>query len=532
VRSWFSLVAVLLLAGCSAANESDFCTLQSNCSGCGSCYAQCTCRTGNDAQCRETCSGTNGASQEEGKSAPAGAGPLASDITISEITVNQAVGIPIMKDGEAIEQRNAPVVAGRAALIRVHVVPDSRFSPRSIVARLVVDGAPDQTVTRKVSAASTDGNLGSTFNFSIPASEMTTYMQFFVELEEASGSSRGHVEGARWPTAYGAAMNAESTHGPFRIMLVPVVMNGRTPDTGASRVKTLHDGMMAMYPASDVEIAVHAPVSYPYGSVSADGTGWTQALHWVSTLRGSNSRVYYYAMITPAASMKQYCGKGCVDGLGDVPAPNDVASRNGIGIGYFPDGSGGHEVVLAMAHELGHALGRKHAPCAPAGESITGIDPNYPHAHASIGVFGFDLVHHQLENPDHYKDFMSYCDPGWVSDYTYAALFEREAYVNLNGYIISSSDPARAPGLFRVAIIEPDGTMHWTANERTTLPQYGEERDVQVLDDVGDAVGSVVGFFQPVADLPGGILYVRQDALGTGVKAIRALSLSRTALAL
>jgi hypothetical protein len=594
MRSWLAFFgAAVMLAGCSSANQSNLnngsggssnnlgqqgCTSTPECNACDGCYATCVCQTGSKAECVTACGlsappgsggssststggsstsgsggnsgsggtgtvgsgGTGTGSGGSGTTPPPAQGPLAANVIISEVAINQAVNIPIMKNGQAISSRNAPVVAGRAALLRVYATPQSGFTARSILARLSVAGQADQTATMTLSSASSDGTLGSTFNFTIPAAEMTTGMQFSVDLEEASGSSKGTASGARWPTSGTSAMNAESTDGPLQIVVVPTVMSGHAPDTSAARIQAVHDTLMSMYPASDIEITVHASVNYPYGSVSANGSGWSQALEWVSTLRGSNSRQFYYAMIAPGGSMTQYCGGGCVAGLGSVPQPNDARDRAAIGLGYYPNSGNGTSQYyggtpgITMAHEVGHTLGRNHSPCAPPGSQLTGIDPNYPYSGASIGVYGYNVTNNQLVPPSTYKDFMGYCSPGWISDYTYSGLFDRETYVNANGFIIASPDPERAPGLFRVAIIEPNGSMHWTADAQFMQPQYGAKRTVQELDASGNVVGSVTGFFRSMPDLPGGILYVRTTALSTSgtIKAIRAQTLSHTVLPL
>ena len=399
--------------------------------------------------------GGNGGSGSGGTGGqPASTGKLAGGLSISQIVINQSVAVPIEKNGQAVSNRNAPVVQGRAALMRVYVSPGSGFSPRQIVGRLSVSGAQDQTVKLNVTGTSNDGSLGSTFDFTVPAAQMTGNMKFSVELEEASGASQGNTSGARYPGSGTASMGAQSTNGPFKVVAVPVVMNGIAPNTSAAHVKALHDALMAMYPATAVNMNVHAAVSYPYGSVSANGSGWSQALQWVSSLRNSlgvDSRTYIYGMLAPANSMQGFCGGGCVAGLGSVPQPNDPSGRAAIGLAYFPDGSGGPNqysggAPITMAHELGHALGRNHSPCAPQGSSLQGVDPSYPYSGASIGVWGYDLLGKQLKSPSQYKDFMGYCSPGWASDYTYSGIFQRLSYVNANGYVIPDTDPLRAPG--------------------------------------------------------------------------------------
>jgi len=599
MRSWFAFLAAgAIVLGCGSPKSSGFngfgggggqaasggnggaggnvgatgCTKDPDCDACKGCYALCICTTGSPkVQCESACGlptggsggsssggsasggssgsgsggtsvGGNGGSSSGGSGGqPATKGALAGGVSISQIVINQGVAIAIEKNGQAVSNRNAPVVQGRQALMRVFVSPGGGFSSRTIVGRLSATGEKDQTLSKSVSGTSSQSNLGSTFNFTIPAAQMTGSMKFSVELEEASGSTKGTANGARYPGSGTANMSAQSAHGPFKVVVVPAVMNGHAPNTNQAHMTALKNALMEMYPATGITMTLHGAVNYPYGSVSANGSGWSQALQWAMGLRnqlGVDSRTFIYSMLAPASSMQSFCGGGCVAGLGSVPPASDVSGRASVGLGYFPDGSGGPSkysggAPMTMAHELGHALGRNHANCSQGG-SISGVDPNYPYQNGSIGVWGYDLIGKQLENPSQYKDFMGYCSPGWVSDYTYSGIFSRESYVNANGYVVESPDPLRAPGRFRVAIIEPDGTMHWTATETTTQPMFGEERAVQVLDKAGNVVGTVVGFFRPVADLAGGILYVRDSAVSvqSGVHAISARKLSPTVLAL
>jgi hypothetical protein len=71
-----------------------------------------------------------------------------------------------------------------------------------------------------------------------------------------------------------------------------------------------------------------------------------------------------------------------------------------------------------MAHEVGHNMGRQHSPCGGAGSP----DPSYPYAGGGIGIYGLDLATLSLKLPGTYKDFMGYCNPSWVSDYTWSGM--------------------------------------------------------------------------------------------------------------
>ena len=65
-----------------------------------------------------------------------------------------------------------------------------------------------------------------------------------------------------------------------------------------------------------------------------------------------------------------------------------------------------------VAHELGHNMGLRHAPCG----SAAGPDPSFPYPNGAIGAWGYDFGRARLA-PATRKDHMSYCGPKWTSDY-------------------------------------------------------------------------------------------------------------------
>ena len=92
-----------------------------------------------------------------------------------------------------------------------------------------------------------------------------------------------------------------------------------------------------------------------------------------------------------------------------------------------------------IAHELGHNFGRQHAPCG----NPSGPDPAYPYLDASVGTWGLDLPALSLKPPATYKDLMSYCNPDWISDYTYLGVL---AYRGTAPDVEPSAAAVAAPG--------------------------------------------------------------------------------------
>ena len=574
MRRLFSLILAItagcaLTVGCSSSGtnggnagsggnlNTPGCTAAPDCQACSDCYSKCACSTGDLQQCYPACGlpipGTGGSGNTgntggfgntgntggtgnvgntggTGNTGNTGGGTstweLAKGMRITEVSVYQGVKIPIMQNGGEVGQKNAPVVAGRPALVRIFVTPDSGWVPRDVVARLELAGAPAQEISKFVSGPSSETNWQSAFNFDIPAEQMTPNQAYSVSIYEAGNpgvAATGSTDGARFPASGTSLFGAQSAGGALDVVLVPLVVNGYTPDTSAARVNAYKDRMFRLYPVDTVNMTVRSPVSFS-GSVAPTSTsGWNNILDKLLSVRQQDNPkkdTYYYGVLTPTATFAQFCGGACIAGLSPQASANDVFSRGSVGLGFFPSGNtpGSPDT---MAHEVGHAHGLPHAPCQ------TGDAGPFPYSGGIIGSYGYDIVAKGLLDPVKYKDMMGYCDPVWISDYNYNKLFSRITYVNSTADFIAL-DPDRAPGKFRSALIDETGAITWGHEYDMDTSPFGDKRTIKVLDDQGKTIKQITGFYYPVDHHSGGILLVRESTL-IGTPAQSGLNVGQTA---
>lgn len=444
--------------------------------------------------------------------------PLVTGLTMRGVVLYQALGISLMWDGAEVTKRTAPVVMGKDALLRVMVRPEAEWKAREVVGRLeLYDGSglvAEYESRLHVSAASDESKLETSLNFDIPGARMTSDLSYRVSLHETSmnASHPGNAANAVWPREGRAQMGARDSRGNFKFTLVPYRYNGRVPDLSEKQIERYRQ-KFAAYPTPDVEISVRAVVDHS-GNFDARGNGWEQLLNKTCNLRSTDKAAkdnYYFGVIVPAANGGQFCGQGCVAGLAPLAQQaSDNRTRCGIGLG-FTEQDMAYETAL---HELGHALGREHAPCGLGGQQS---DRKYPYPNAGLGVWGWEAPKRKLHHPSKVKDFMSYCQPIWVSDYTYNALFERIAYVNASPLM---KLPPDFPEHWRSIVVEMDGSLHEGGSVSLDSAPSGEDQPIELLDAKGQKIREVTGSFYGTHHLPGGSVLVPERDL-EGAKAIR-----------
>jgi len=434
-----------------------------------------------------------------------GAEPLAAYLRIRDISLYQAVKIPLVRDGTWQATRSAPVVQNKRALVRVFVEPLSGFISHVVRALLTLDNGG----VRKVLAsdlnpvgASTEAVLGTTFNFEVQAVDLGPSTKLSVALTETHcPTAFGAAPEARFP-AVGLQDLAATQINKLRVVVVPIVLGGRTPETSAAALGGLHDNLLAHYPVPEVEMTVRSAVSTGL-DLLANGAGWSDILNLIMQTRQQDqpaSDVYYYGLVTPRASFEDYCcadfACGCVAGIGAQPQAVWPDAQVAVGLGYRDA-----KTVDTVVHELGHAHGRGHAPCAPSG-SPGNVDPGFPYGSGGIGSWGWDSRSGTLQDPAVAKDVMGYCNPTWISDYTYNALALRSQTVN-TAFLLYAPEEVTWQGLLSYA----EGNARWTGTSTIGAPP-GEGEHAQALDARGRVVEDIQAIRLRLSHSSDSILYL------------------------
>ncbi|HET9954998.1 MAG TPA: hypothetical protein VFQ61_10865 [Polyangiaceae bacterium] len=475
-----------------------------NCGGCGTpCALGQSCTAG---QCVESNGGAAG---------PDGCSGLAQNVTLSQVDVFQSVRVRVMNAGQAVAAaaRNTDVVAGREAMFRLFATVGSGWVARNISGRVLVEnnGQVDVFYTKKsLAGSSQEGTLDSTIQVKVPKEKITTATRYQVELVECGGAPGGAVQSPKFPATSSTPLEARTT-GVVKVRVIPLTSGSNKPDTSEAALQIYRDEVMAIYPVTDVQITVGDSLSV------ADPKDWTTMLDQVRAKRRQDAPaadIYYYGLLKPTNTLREYCGSGCTAGIGYVvtqgSGSQQAAQRAALGLGFSDNAS-----AETMAHEVGHNHGRSHAPCVQGG-TISGVDAAFPQKDGTIGVYGWDLRKSALIPPT-YTDMMGYCSKQWISDYTYKGILNRVASLNTTAM---ASEVVRSELIqpYRVLLIEPKGARWGIPISEPALPS-GEPELADLLDATGQTVSQVEVYRTAISDIEAFSVEVPEPP--AGVVAIR-----------
>ena len=336
-----------------------------------------------------------------------------------------SVSIPAVYLTQATQslERGVPLIADRQALLRVFGTADlaNAFGTGGGRAIFFAGGEEIHTASLEspvggIPGALDEGNIDYSFNAIIPGHALQPGVEMVVEIDlDGVPLKQGSV--TRFPAASRLALDVRKLP-PMYLTIVPVqwiseanqTHNQFVADFALDMSTTDSEGVrrfvQTVLPVGDLRVNVREPY-VTWGSTMQNGA--FDLLGEIDVLRhmeaGREDEYYLGVFEIP----RQTAPDASWPSLGELPGYVAVswASRT-------------------IAHELGHNLSLQHAPCATTGYS----DPDFPHEGASIGVWGHrfwdggGLGFGKMLGPASHKDLMSYCQPWWISDYSFTKALE------------------------------------------------------------------------------------------------------------
>jgi hypothetical protein len=336
-----------------------------------------------------------------------------------------------------------------------------------------------------VLAATSEGSLAETLNFDLPAGWLAAGTSFMFQLDPTNSILETNKANNRYPPAGQSSFNFQDAP-TLSVVIVPVHYaraGAPATDPPTADLSYLTWMPIKVYPLSQINYSLHASVTFNGDLRPSDGSGWVSLLNQITSVHSTedlDEHQNYFGVVDSVGA--DGCGGGCIAGIGWINQQNAFGSKTAVGFAGFPGDR--NQASPTMTHEMGHNFGRNHAPCG-----TTGVGP-YPYPGASLGQWGYDNGTGQLLDPNIYRDYMSYCDPPWTSDFTYKGIFDAWSWV-INPF--GTAAPA-APATAWEVSGSFDQANHWQVS-----PAHSDARPAASLSaggplrlDLVDAAGRVL----------------------------------------
>ena len=351
----------------------------------------------------------------------------AQGVNIVRVEINQGNAIVLVKGGQPVTKpyKMAPVVGGKKALVRGYWQAGAQ--PGSVLGILTVTQMggtmkrfEDTKMVKKPSKPLDSGSVpeDEAFNWILEAEDVKDGMQLAIELFDATAAPGAPpVPAPRYPDTGTLPVKADDTRSELTVVILPATLGGSTPTHSPAEAKELEDYHYDIFPVQKVNMDVRGPTTLdgvPQG-VSENAPIWT-ALGRICRRDMAKLGVFYQAIID--RSKTGFSKGGSSTGRTSTLMP---CSRLAFNLGNY--GSYTNSITTKMdsvAHEFGHNHERPHIDCGgPAS-----VDPTFPYQNGDIGQQGYRVTVGEFMHRDMWKDFMGYCRPRWIADWSIGKLHE------------------------------------------------------------------------------------------------------------
>lgn len=344
-----------------------------------------------------------------------------------------------------------PLVAGERAFLRVFVTKGTQDGATMppVRATFYHGGTPVHTVEipaqdTMLPAEIDEGSLSSSANAEVPARVVAPGLEMVIEIAPYGAADFSGGAGLRLPETGRTAVEVKEMP-PLDLTIVPFLWTEYPDRTILSRTGGLAAGDDLFWQTRDL---------LPVGDFNV------------------TVRDFAWSSVDPVF-------ENIPEIVGETRAIRALDGADGHYMGVLRDRGGGQASLSGrvsvvplegsvIAHELGHNMSLRHAPCVPFLGGIFGgpggVDPLYPYPHGRIGSWGYNMWSHDIgyiRSPDNdmlvppeISDLMGYCDPVWISDYHFTKALKYRHTVETDDVMASASPRAAAdPGYERALLL-------------------------------------------------------------------------------
>lgn len=340
--------------------------------------------------------------------------------------------------GSQTVEGNIPMIlGGRDAVLNVMTSsPQALAVSGSFELRLVgVDGGLRWSTRRSAIVPAGSSTAASpTLQFLVPSEELSIDLQWEVLWDPNDEIPDADATTDRFPRLGRDALVAVQP-APLKLRFVPVsltVHGGATGNVNTNNVEEYLRLVRQFGPVGGIEYSIAPPfpidVSFGVAPTGGGSPFWVSVLQQLDAARVSSPEfadAHWVGIVAPPAGFNYatFGGYGYIPANGSSfgPGTRTFALVNAF---WFTRESQSRELMM---HELGHNLGRRHAPCGGA----SAPDGSFPDALGHVGSGGHDTYSFARQFttsanaiPSNRGDTMGYCSPVWISTYSYDAMLQ------------------------------------------------------------------------------------------------------------